>query len=35
MREGTKKLAEEGAPLIAKAEDILIEWGMVRKFECI
>ena len=33
MREGTIKLASEGAPLITKAEDILMEWGVAPKSE--
>ncbi|MDR0561197.1 MAG: DNA-processing protein DprA [Spirochaetaceae bacterium] len=31
LRGGTKKLAEQGAPVIASADDILTEWGMRSK----
>ncbi|MDR2536097.1 MAG: DNA-processing protein DprA [Treponema sp.] len=33
LREGTKKFAEDGAPVIASAEDILKEWGMISENE--
>jgi predicted Rossmann fold nucleotide-binding protein DprA/Smf involved in DNA uptake len=35
MREGTRKLAEEGAPVISTARQICAEWGISLKKETV